>query len=70
MDIHTDDKTWTDITVDGVTGRYAVSDGTITVEYKHHSKTREGAFASPLANAAAEGLARLLLGEMIAEYGV
>ena len=66
-----DDKAWTTIKVDGVEGRYRVEDETIHIEYRGHEKTVEAAgFKGFLANAAAEGTARLVLGELIAEVGL
>ena len=65
------DKAWTDITIDGVEGRYCVVDGVIHIAYRDHEKTLgPSGFSGLLANAAAEGVARVALGELIAEVGV
>jgi len=65
-----DDKAWTKLEVGGLEGAYRVHDGKVHVIYEGREKTVDaGHFVPPLANAAAEGLARLALAELIGHAG-
>ncbi len=65
---HTDvtDKPWTPLKMNGLQGEYRVHDDKVEVRYGEAQKTVDADhFVKPLANAAAEGLARLALAELI-----
>ena len=65
---HTDvkEKAWTKIKVGGLEGAYRIHDDKVQVSYDGREKTVDADhFVKPLANAAAEGLARLALAELI-----
>lgn len=63
---HVDDKAWTKIKVGGLEGAYCVQDGKVHVMYEGRERTVDAEhFVPPIANAAAEGLARLALAELI-----
>jgi hypothetical protein len=65
-DTDVSDKPWTPLKVDGLEGAYRVHDGRVQVRYQDREKTVDAEhFVPPLANAAAEGLARLALAELI-----
>ena len=61
------DKRWTPIKDNGLEGRYRVEDEQVYVQYEGREAVVEARnMVAPLANAAAEGLARLKLAELIA----
>ncbi len=60
------DKPWTPLKMNGLEGEYRVYDDKVEVRYGEARKTVDADhFVKPLANAAAEGLARLALAELI-----
>ena len=60
------DKPWTVVKMGGLKGAYCVHDDKVQVSYNGQEKTVDADhFVKPLANAAAEGLARLALAELI-----
>ncbi len=60
------DKPWTPLKVGGLEGAYRIHDDKVQVSYNGQEKTVDADhFVKPLANAAAEGLARLALAELI-----
>lgn len=65
-----DDKLWTPLKMNGLEGAYRVHHDKVEVRYGDRKKTVDADhFVKPLANAAAEGLARLALAELIAGVG-
>ena len=59
-------KAWTPLKSNGLEGAYRVHDGKVQVTYNGREKTVDAEhFVQPLANVAAEGLARIALAELI-----
>ncbi len=60
------EKPWTPLKMNGLEGAYRIHDDKVQVRYGASEKTVDADhFVKPLANAAAEGLARLALAELI-----
>jgi hypothetical protein len=68
--VDVDEKAWTKLKVGGLEGAYRVHNDKVHVSYDGREKTVDADhFVKPLANAAAEGLARLALAELIGHAG-
>ena len=60
------DKAWTPLKMKGLEGAYCIHDGKVLVTYQGREKAVDAEhFVQPLANAAAEGLARIAMAELI-----